>query len=38
MSKYVSEESDEERNEEEQINSAKERVLKGIKLPKNKDQ
>ena len=35
---YVSEESDEERNEEEQINSVKERVLKGIKLPKNKDQ
>ena len=35
---YVSEESDEERNEEEQINSVKKRVLKGIKLPKNKDQ
>ena len=35
---YVSEESDEECNEEEQINSVKERVLKGIKLPKNKDQ
>ena len=35
---YVSEESDEERNEEEQINSVKERVLKGIKLRKNKDQ
>ena len=34
----VSEESDEERNEEEQINSVKERVLKGIKLSKNKDQ
>ena len=31
---YVSEESDEERNEEEQINSVKERVLKRIKLPK----
>ena len=27
---YVSEESDEERNEEEQINSVKEQVLKGI--------
>ena len=35
---YVSEESDEECNEQEQINSVKERVLKGIKLPKNKDQ
>ena len=35
---YVSEESDEERNEEKQINHVKERVLKGIKLPKNKDQ
>ena len=35
---YVSEESDKERNEEEQINSVKERVLKEIKLPKNKDQ
>ena len=35
---YVSEESDEERNEEEQINSAKERVLKRIKLLKDKDQ
>ena len=35
---YVSEESDEEWNEEEQINSVKERVLKGIRLPKNKDQ
>ena len=35
---YVSEESDEERNEEEQINSVKGRVLKGIKLQKNKDQ
>ena len=35
---YLSEESDEEQNEEEQTNSVKERVLKGIKLPKNKDQ
>ena len=35
---YVSEGSDEEHNEEEQINCVKERVLKGIKLPKNKDQ
>ena len=35
---YVSEESDEERNEEKLINSVKERVLKGIKLPKNEDQ
>ena len=35
---YVSEESDEERNEEEQISSVKERVLKGIKLSKDKDQ
>ena len=35
---YVPEESDEERNEEEQINSVKERVLKGIKLPKSRDQ
>ena len=35
---YVSDESDEERNEEEQINSVKERVLNGIKLRKNKDQ
>ena len=35
---YVSEESDKERNEEEQINSVKELVFKGIKLPKKKDQ
>ena len=35
---YVSEESDEERNEEEQISSVKEQVLKGIKLSKDKDQ
>ena len=35
---YVSEESDEEHNEEEQINRVKERVFKGIKLTKNKDQ